>query len=232
MEIRRYVPGDPVRHILWKVYARTRQLNVRVPERAVDRSQRMVAYLLTGPRDGAAAAAARVTLQNELLGPDWLFACDGLAVPTDDLAQALPAIAGSGNGVEGTSAEGLRRFLSRPEIADEKHCVIFAAGEPGPWVQEVLAATRAFAGTCSFILGTDGVIDTQDRSFWHRVLFYEPAEGERTKTTSVGLMELMTTLHGGGHPVMAADRKSGRSHGRLDLPTTGATTAMPLGRTG
>src|SRR5262249_49341160 len=33
IDLRRYAPGDPMRLILWKVYARTRQTVVRTPER-------------------------------------------------------------------------------------------------------------------------------------------------------------------------------------------------------
>ena len=256
MEIRRYVPGDPVRHILWKVYARTRQLNVRAPERAVDRSQRMVAYLLTGPGDGAAAAAARMALQNELLGPDWLFAADGFPTPTDDLQQGLLAIAGSGQhrSVSGARpADGLRAFLARPEIASEGHCVVFAAAEPGPWVDDTMAAARTFSGVTSFILGTDGVTSGAPRSWWHRLLFVDsgvsPSSGVSPNgmrdaatgaTTAEDLTTLMTTLNAGRNLVMVVDRKSGRSHGRMDshsLSTAGmaslaGSSTARLGRTG
>ena len=37
MEIRRYVPGDSIRDVMWKVYAKTRQLNVRLAEKSVTR---------------------------------------------------------------------------------------------------------------------------------------------------------------------------------------------------
>lgn len=97
MEIRRYVPGDSVRHILWKTFARTRQLNVRLPERSIDPGQRTVAYLLTGPDDEAAAAAARAALENGALGTRWLFGADGTHQPTDQLPEALEAIARSGS---------------------------------------------------------------------------------------------------------------------------------------
>ena len=82
MEIRRYVPGDSPRHILWKIYARTGQLNVRLPERSIDPAKKTVAYLLTGEGDEASAAAARVALENGLLGVAWLFALlAGFGIP-------------------------------------------------------------------------------------------------------------------------------------------------------
>ena len=82
MEIRPYVPGDSVRNILWKVYARTRHLNVRLAERSVYHSSRTLAWLLSGPHDEAAAAVARVAVESGALGEDWLFGADGSPTPT------------------------------------------------------------------------------------------------------------------------------------------------------
>ena len=50
VDMRRYAPGDPPRLILWKVFARTRKLMVRVPERAVVTQPRTCAYLVSGPQ--------------------------------------------------------------------------------------------------------------------------------------------------------------------------------------
>ncbi|MEM6455397.1 MAG: DUF58 domain-containing protein, partial [Acidobacteriota bacterium] len=110
MDIRRYVPGDPPRHLLWKTYARTRQLNVRIPERSVEPSRKTIAYLLTGDADEPAAAAARVALEQRALGEDWRFGADGTPRPVTDLAAARAAIARSA----GADVEpGLRAFLAR-----------------------------------------------------------------------------------------------------------------------
>src|SRR5690606_40595531 len=68
MEIRPYVPGDSVRDIMWKVYARNRHLNVRLPERSVFHSNRTLAYLLSSADDEAAAAVARVAVESGALG--------------------------------------------------------------------------------------------------------------------------------------------------------------------
>jgi len=51
IEMRRYSPGDSPKLLLWKVYARTRKLLVRVPERAVTPQPRTCAYLVPGPHD-------------------------------------------------------------------------------------------------------------------------------------------------------------------------------------
>ena len=50
-DMRRYVPGDPVRLVLWKVYARTRELVVRHPEHAFSPTLRVAAYLVVNRAD-------------------------------------------------------------------------------------------------------------------------------------------------------------------------------------
>ena len=216
MEVRRYVPGDSVRFILWKTWARTGQLNVRVPEKAVDPSQRTVAYLLSGPGDEPAAAAARVALEQNLLGQRWLFAADGTAEPTEELGTAQAAICRSGlfPRPEIGPAEGLQAFFRHPRVSGEAHCVVFAAACPGPWVDAALGAARAFGGAVSFVLGTDGVLSDDPRPLWRRLLFFEP--GPALATSHHELRRLTASLEAAGHPVLVVDRTSGRSHGRLD----------------
>jgi hypothetical protein len=259
MDIRRYVPGDSVRHILWKTYARTRQLEVRIPERAVDPSKRTVAYLLSGDGDEPAAAAARVVLESGVLGPQWLFGADGTAEPTDDLPTALAAIARSGSWRPSTDrgdapgngrpralrrslrrtthldpVESLRAFLAHPQIRGEVHCVIFAAALPGPWVQAALSAAAGFGGAVSFVLGTDGVLAGDPPPFWHRLLFLDETEkalGHSPRTTSHELRQLIRTLESARRPVLVIDRHSGRSQGHLD-PRAHGSFAAPTRRAG
>src|SRR5690606_13997025 len=47
-DLRHYSPGDPIRFVLWKVFARTRQLVVRAPERALSPVRQTCAYLVAG----------------------------------------------------------------------------------------------------------------------------------------------------------------------------------------
>ncbi|MBN9419298.1 hypothetical protein ABS71_21800 [bacterium SCN 62-11] len=77
VDLRQYSRGDSPRTILWKVFARTRRLMVRVPERALAPRPKVCAYLMTGPRDEAAAAVCRVLLEGDMLGPEWRFGSDG-----------------------------------------------------------------------------------------------------------------------------------------------------------
>ncbi|MBP6833762.1 MAG: DUF58 domain-containing protein, partial [Deltaproteobacteria bacterium] len=51
VDLRHYAPGDPIKFVLWKVFARSRQLVVRTPERAIAPTRQTVAYLVTGAGD-------------------------------------------------------------------------------------------------------------------------------------------------------------------------------------
>lgn len=212
MEIRRYAPGDPVRHILWKVYARTRQLNVRVPERAVDRSRRTIAYLLAGPEDEAAAAVARVALEQNLLGERWLFAADGSPEPSENLELALRQIARSGNVSGPTKLDGLRQYLRRSDLAAEKHCVVFApAPPPGAdkaWVGELLALRGAVGKNVSLVFGSDGVEAEKESPLWQRLLFTR--QRDPALTTSGDLQQLLARCEEARCRALVVERRTGR----------------------
>ena len=213
MEIRRYAPGDPVRHILWKVYARTRQLNVRVPERAIDRSRRTIAYLLSGPEDEAAAAVARVALEQNLLGERWLFAADGSPEPCEEIEPALYAIARSGNEKRPTQLGGLSRFLRRSDLAAERHCVIFAPAaamspQPPAWLAELFALPVAVGKTFTLVFGSDGVTPGKKAPLWQRLLYQ--VRPDPALTTSADLQQLLGRCEEAHCRAMVVERRSGR----------------------
>ncbi len=226
MEIRRYVPGDSVRNILWKTFARTRQLNVRIAERSLDPGRKTVAYLLTGTDDEAAAAAARVALESGALGDRWLFGADGAPRPIDQLDEALLAIARSGSllapaaGRDGRPRGDLSRFLSQPQVCDELSVIVFASARDGAWRHEALEACRTFKGSLTFVLATDGIEQPAPEAWWHRLLFRPaPSVGIQRQDLS----QLIQHLGSAGFSALVVDRSSGRSFGgqRLGLPAGG-----------
>jgi hypothetical protein len=210
LEIRRYVPGDPARHILWKVWARTGRLNVRLPERSLEEARHTFAYLVAAEGDEPAAAAARVAVETGALGDEWTFAADG----TDEAAvardPALVAIARSGNAPARSRRGGLEAFLARAAGEGARRCIVFAPARPGPWVGEALAAAGAGLRLC-FVLGTEGAALEGERApLWRRALFTEPP---RTGQTPGELSELTGRLAADGHDAIVVDRASGRSFG-------------------
>jgi hypothetical protein len=218
MDIRRYAPGDSARDVLWKHFARSGALHVRRPERAVDRSQRLVGYLVTGAGDEPAAAAARVALETGALGPGWVFGVDGDERPERELGAALRLIARSG-GQRGEGA-GLARFLARAATDAQVHCVVFAPARAGAWLRHLEAAAWGRRDRLSVVLASDGA---------PRAAAPEPAlarwflSRERSDAPSaVDLEALLAQLRARGHPVNWVDRASGRMRGGGAVRLAGA----------
>jgi hypothetical protein len=211
MEIRRYAPGDSVRDILWKTYARTRQLSVRRPERSVTRSRRLVAYLVAGEGDEPAAAAARVALESGAFGEGWIFGADGSPAATE-LGPALAAIARS---AEARGPTRLGAFLESGEVEEGAQCVVFAPALAGFWVAEVARLARRHPGRLSCVLGADGVArPRRPPPAWRRLLFDEPPP---SGTPAEEIEEVAGELSRSGAPVLVLDRSSGRVSGPAAL---------------
>ena len=175
MEIRPYAAGDSVRDILWKNYARTRQLNVRQRERSVAHGKRILAYLLSGPGDEAAAAVARAALESGAFGDDWQFSADGTETPCDDLESSLRAVARS-RGLIAPHAPGLERFLAAADQRGATHCIVFAAAGTISGLAGI--GKGAFQGRFSLVLATDGMEEPEQRPPWSS-LFLRPVERRR-----------------------------------------------------
>ena len=136
IDIRNYAQGDPVRYILWKVYARTGQLVVRTPEKAFKPVQRLLAYLIVHPADGSAAALSTSILQANQLGENWAFGVDGYQGACTDVSSAIEVIVASGNSAI-QDGQGLEEFVTQQR--DASSLLVFAPAKPGDWVEEVMA---------------------------------------------------------------------------------------------
>lgn len=211
MEIRPYAPGDSVRDIMWKGFARNRQLNVRLPERSVAFDDKACAYLVSGTGDEAAAALARLTLESGLLGDDWRFGTDGAgndngsANEYRNLADALIAIADSASSEELAPRDyGLDRFLAAQHCS---HCLVFASARDS----EVLAklAATAHSRTCrlNLVIGVDIVGRHTPKSRLHKALWKDSDALSKTRRASPVLG--LTTLSHRVESIVLVDRTSG-----------------------
>jgi hypothetical protein len=213
MEIRPYAPGDSVRNIMWKVYARNRQLNVRLPEKSVYHSKRTVAYLLSSDNDEAAAAVARVALESGALGEDWAFAADGTELPCETLAPALEAVARS-RAIGQPYSYGLDKFLNVAAGQSGAHCIVFAGAEIAPWLALLKKTIGRFPGQFSLVLATDGFDDPQNFSIWHRLFLQEDPGNNATPagaSSKRDLLKLLTELGQLVESTLVVDRKTGFS---------------------
>ena len=146
VEMRQYAPGDPLRMVLWKVYARTGKMMVRTPERSVAERKRGCAYLVTSPHDDATAAAARVSIERGLLGDDWCFAADGVdREANEDRDAAFEIIARSGEARPDECAARLATFLTKRESEGFQFCLLFVPPDEPAW--EAIAAQSPATAT-------------------------------------------------------------------------------------
>ncbi len=187
VELRRYVPGDSARFIHWKVFGRTRKLMVRTPERALTRARRTVAYLVAGAHDEAAAAAARVAIEEEALGTDWQFAADGSPEATSDRSEALHKVVTS-SGFAGQSGSGMKRFLAEVDPRGPAALVVFAPPTMGGWLDEMRSLTTRRYGRVRVVIAVDAVHDPHAQSRWQRWLLTPigPSGVERGDLERVG----------------------------------------------
>jgi uncharacterized protein (DUF58 family) len=206
VELRRYVPGDSARFIHWKVFGRTRKLMVRVPERALSRARRTVAYLVAGAHDEAAAAAARAAIEEEALGTDWQFAADGSPEATSDRSEAIHKVLTSA-GFSGPSGSGMTRFLAEVDPRGPAALVVFAPPTAGRWLDEMRSLTMRRYGRIRVVLAVDAVHEGVMQPRWRRWLLTPSGSGgiERGDLERVGraLSQLRCE-------VVIIDRVSGR----------------------
>ncbi|MGE0496140.1 MAG: DUF58 domain-containing protein [Vulcanimicrobiota bacterium] len=172
VDMRRYSPGDPPRLILWKVYARTRKLMVRVPERAVVTQPRTCAYLVAGPGDENCAALMRSVIERDLLGQGWRFGADGSTEPSGLREEALRMLARSGN-PEVKSGHGLESFLSQAHADGFGSCLVVVPPRVGAWSDKVAAAIRNARLGLTVLSAAPPAGQSQAQS-WEKLLMYEP----------------------------------------------------------
>ncbi len=217
-DLRHYTPGDPIRFVLWKVFARSRQLVVRSPERALSPIRQTCAYLVAGEGDEPAAGAARLAVMHGSLGNDWVLGADGSHDDANRRDQAIDLLARSANTSEDQSGRGLGEFLKRRGnfTGSVGRAVVFVPGRPGPWLDAVLdqcrGATRR-GGRLEFVVGTDGIVASPPKRWFARLAIHErhaavvPGAVAPVTTEQVG--EVVKLLSSIGR-VIVIDRMAGR----------------------
>ena len=216
-DMRRYGAGDPIRFILWKVFAKTRDLMVRTPEKAMSPDRRTIAYLVAGDGDEPAAGAARVAVDTGALGSSWLLGADGCSEAASSPDEALDVLARSAR-TRPDETGALSAFLGRVSRDPGTRAVVFVPARPGPWIARVAAAAAAPAGQrprVEFIVCTDGIGDGERRSLWSRAALAPASKDEPVETRQQDLVAVVDALNATGASVLVVDRPGGRVvHGR------------------
>ncbi|MBL8677723.1 MAG: DUF58 domain-containing protein [Myxococcales bacterium] len=215
-DMRAYAPGDPIKFVLWKVFARTGNLVLRAPERAFSPAKQTTAYLVTGVSDEAAAGVARLLVETNSLGSKWVLGADGSDDDARGPQQAMELIARSGSTKPEDGALGLGGFLKRHATSGGRIVVIVPA-MPGPWLDRARAAVAAAGSSAvEFIVCTDGVTANESRSKLAKLLMDEPSRSETDGDplpTQEQLRVVCATLATQRGSVMIVDRRAGRVYG-------------------
>lgn len=171
VDMRQYTPGDPPRLLLWKVYARTGKLMVRVPEAAITTAPRTCAYLVGGPDDEVLASVARTVVEANLLGQGWWFGADGSDRSVDKHEQALQLIARSGN-PDIETGHGLSAFLSKAAAEGFGSCLVLVPPTDGDWVEKV-ASSISRSPLSVTLLTVGSAAPQEEEPKWKKWVFYE-----------------------------------------------------------
>ncbi|MFH1131141.1 MAG: DUF58 domain-containing protein [Pseudomonadota bacterium] len=169
LDIRSYSHGDPMRRLLWKAFARTRQLLVRTPERAITPSPSTAAYFVAGDNDESTASAARFFVEEGLLGQNFKFCADGALQPTSNPREAIEQIIESVK-YRNKGAIGLFDFLTRIGQRHRQNCFLFVPPTIGVWLPIVEKAAKQIPGAI-VVMAVDGTFDTPPQIRIKKLLF-------------------------------------------------------------
>ncbi len=216
-DMRHYSPGDPIKFVLWKVYARTRQLVVRTPERAISPVRQTVAYLVAGGGDEPAAGAARVAVDSGALGSEWVLGADGNDAYAKSNAQAMEVLAKSAHASPEQQGAGLAKFLSAATPgASVGRAVVFVPATPGPWLDKVLAAVRARSSPnqavspVEFVVCADGISRKPKPTLLARLMLAPERDGAAGPVHTADLAKVVGALSAARSRVLIVDRVAGR----------------------
>ncbi len=222
LDIRSYAPGDPIKYVLWSVFARSRQLVIRTPERALSAARKTLAYLVAGAGDEPAAGAARVAVDAGALGGEWAFGADGVAEPASTKEAALEALARSAHAPRDAAGQGLATFMREAAATSTGRALVFVPGKPGPWLDGLVKAAAQIAPDTTgrvpleFIVCTDGVHPGGERpSALKRALVTGGDEGFEASDAPVAPDELSRVVQALGRlraRVIVVDRRYGHVH--------------------
>jgi hypothetical protein len=222
-DMRAYNAGDPIKFVLWKVFARTGALVLRAQERAFSPAKQTTAYLVSGAADEAAAGVTRLLVETNSLGSKWVLGGDGSLEEAKTPQAAMELIARSGMCKEEESALGLGAFLQRHAVAGGR-VVVMVPAKPGPWLERAMAAAAKIngnskGGSVEFLVSIDGVAVTPRRTKLAKWLYRDEvneevsvAEAQLLPTTDE-LREVTMTLARSRSAVTIVDRRAGRVFG-------------------
>jgi uncharacterized protein (DUF58 family) len=213
-DMRPYAAGDPIRFVLWKVFAKTRDLVVRTPERALAPARQTAAYLVTGLADEAAAGAARLAVAAGALGSGWTLGADGCPEPAKTQGGAVDLLTRSAGTPEARGGADLADFIAHHAERQSARLVVFVPGRPGPWMEPVATVVREVGERLELVVCVDGIVRGRARR-WSAALRQPEGSTEATLATTDELLAVLHALRGA--KITVVDRRAGQLYGAEHL---------------
>lgn len=207
IEIRRYSPGDPLKFVLWKLYARTGQLVVRSPERSLSTTRATRAYFVAGPDDEASAGLARAWIEGGGLGLGSAFGADGREGSAGSIEDAMDRLVHSAEARDRGGAE-LGAFLDEGKRTNARGGLLFVPAAPGAWLARTASAIAVRRGPFQVFVGADGLGRGHARGWASRLLTRRDAG---PGVDVAGVVAVVERLAAAGAEVRVVDRASGRT---------------------
>jgi len=214
VDIRQYTRGDSPRTILWKVFARSRRLMVRVPERSHSPRPKVCSYLITGPRDEAAAALCRVLLEGEMLGPEWRFGCDGLKGQDQHKSSAMERLCRSAQSRQ-PQPDQLLAYLQQAQQDGYSQGIVVLPVDLAGREQAVRDALLRSPVPLQLCLAVDGQPQASGSGRGLPRLFYSLRQPGSAQRLDLQLRKIAELFRGYPGPIRLVDRRSGALLGDL-----------------
>lgn len=191
VEMRRYQAGDPLRYILWRVFARSRKLLVRAPEPAVVEEQEMFLYFIAGQKDDDSASLTRSFLTTFAESDtDLHFCADGsnrvVHNAVDGVDDVIESVRHRAHG-----AENMLDMIKRIPVQASRHCFMMVPQMPGPWLDHVRQFCVSTSLKPCFVMAVKAGSSTAKKVSFAKRLFCDTKQDEQEERRR---MEVCTTL--------------------------------------
>ena len=156
VEMRAYQAGDPLRFVLWKVFARSRELLVRRPEEAIVEQRNALIYMIAGFGDDNSASLGREFLEmSEFSSGEILFSADGSNRVVSEKGEGMEDLVHSSEH-RGDGGSGLARVLAEAGRDRLDNCYILVPSRRGVWLERLRHFRASLPAPPVILLGVDG----------------------------------------------------------------------------
>ncbi len=194
VEMRRYQAGDPLRYVLWRVFARSRKLLVRAPEPAIVEEQEMFVYFIASQNDEPSASLTRAFLSTlEDTDAELHFCADGANRVTTNAKDALWDVVESVNHREHGAETMEEQARAIPQQA-LRRCFVMVPPQKGAWLDHVKSFCANTGVHPTFVMALEPEEVAAKPASRLQKLFCTPDDVPQKRAQRIALCEELSTL--------------------------------------